>query len=120
MGLNGRSAEPGTVLVWKACTSFTQPQSNSTVPPRFGSETSSIPCSSSPLASSTIATQLAPVRLPTAIASAKWSAWAWVISTWVGSTSSAVTFAAGLFGFRNGSTSTRVSPSTSSKREWPR
>ena len=31
--------EPGIVLVWKAWTSFTQPQSNSTVPPRFGSLT---------------------------------------------------------------------------------
>ena len=34
-----------------------------------------------------------------------WSAWPWVIAMWVGSTSSAVATATGLFGFRNGSTS---------------
>ncbi len=27
VGLYGASADPGTVLVWKACTSLTQPQS---------------------------------------------------------------------------------------------
>src|SRR4051794_41575508 len=38
---------------------------------------------------------------------------------WVGSTSSAVCTAVGLFGFKNGSTSTVVSPSLSSKQECP-
>ncbi len=89
------------------------------MPPRLASIASSIPCSSRTFASSVIATKEAPVRLPTATASAKWSAWAWVMNTWVGSTSSAVTLAAGLFGFRNGSISTLVSPSTSSTVEWP-
>ena len=45
------------MLVCQAGTSLTQPQSNSTVPPRLGSLTFSTPCSSSQLASSTIATQ---------------------------------------------------------------
>ena len=40
----------GVVELWNAWTSFTQPQSNSTVPPRFGSETFSTPCSPSQLA----------------------------------------------------------------------
>src|SRR3954447_16376773 len=48
-----------------------------------------------------------------------WSAWPWVIAMWVGSTSSPEWTAAGLFGFRNGSTSTVVSPSLSSKQECP-
>ena len=48
-----------------------------------------------------------------------WSTWPWVIAMWVGSTSSAVATAAGLLGFRNGSTRTVVSPSLSSKHEWP-
>ena len=63
--LNGASSEPGSVLVCQAGTSLIQPQSNSTVPPRLGSLTSSTPCASSQLASSTIATQWAPVRLAT-------------------------------------------------------
>ena len=68
--LNGASSEPGIVFVCQAGTSLTQPQSNSTVPPRFGSLTASAPCASSQLASSTIATQCAPVRLATGTASA--------------------------------------------------
>ena len=71
------------------------------------------------MASSTIATQWAPVRFATGTASAMWSAWPWLIAMWVGSTSSAVATAAGLLGFRNGSTRTVVSPSLSSKHEWP-
>ena len=53
--LKGASSEPGIVFVCQAGTSLTQPQSNSTVPPRLGSLTSSTPCPSSQLASSTIA-----------------------------------------------------------------
>ena len=53
------------MFVCQAGTSLTQPQSNSTVPPRLGSLTFSTPCPSSQLASSTIATQWAPVRLAT-------------------------------------------------------
>ena len=63
--LNGDSADPGIVLVWKAWTSFTQPQSNSTVPPRLGSLTASTPRPLSQLAISTMATQWAPVRFAT-------------------------------------------------------
>ena len=59
--------------VWNACTSFAQPPSNSTVPPRLGSETFSTPWPWSQLAISTIAAIGAPVRLATATASAMWS-----------------------------------------------
>src|SRR3954449_2610602 len=117
--LNSCSSWQREVLVCQAGTSLTQPQSNSTVPPRFGSLSSSIPRAFSHSASSTIATQWAPVRLATGTASAMWSAWPWVMAMWVGSTSSPVCTAAGLFGLRNGSTSTVVSPSLSSKQECP-
>ena len=63
--------------------------------------------------------QWAPVRLATGTASAMWSAWPWLIAMWVGSTSSAVCTATGLLGFRNGSIRTVVSPSLSSKQDWP-
>ena len=63
--LNGVSPDPGIVFVWKAWTSFTQPQSNSTVPPRLGSVTASRPLPLSQLAISTMATQWAPVRFAT-------------------------------------------------------
>ena len=99
VGLYGASAEPAIVLVCQAGTSFTQPQSNRTVPPRLGSWTCSTPCSSSQLAISTIATHSAPVRVATPTASAMWSTCPWVIAMWVGSTSSALATAAGLLGF---------------------
>src|SRR3954470_21531936 len=117
--LNSASLCPGRVLVCQAGTSLIQPQSNSTVPPRLGSLSSSMPLLFSHSASSTMATQWAPVRLATGTASAMWSAWPWVMAMWVGSTSSPVWTAAGLFGFRNGSTRTVVSPSLSSKQECP-
>src|SRR3954447_5996316 len=117
--LKRASSCPGRVLVCQAGTSLIQPQSNSTVPPRLGSLSSSIPRAFSHSARSTIATQWAPVRLATGTASAMWSAWPWVMAMWVGSTSSPVCTAAGLFGLRNGSTSTVVSPSLSSKQECP-
>ena len=107
------------MLVCQAGTSFTQPQSNSTVPPRFGSLSAETPRASSHLAISTIATQWAPVRVATGTRSAVWSTWPWLTAMWVGSTSSAVATAAGLLGLRNGSTRTVVSPSLSSKHEWP-
>ena len=46
----------GVVELWSACTSFTQPQSKVTVPPRFGSETFSTPFEPSQPAVSTSAT----------------------------------------------------------------
>ena len=54
----------GEVPVCHAGVSRTQPPSNSTVPPMFGSATFSSPCSPSSPASSVIATTCAPVRLP--------------------------------------------------------
>ena len=110
---------PGVVEVCQAGTSRTQPPSNSTVPPRFGSATFSTPWSPSSSASSTMATHWAPVRLAMSTTSPQWSAWPWVRKMWVGSGSEASTAALGL-PLRNGSISTRVSPSTSSKQEWPR
>ena len=107
------------MLVCQAGTSLIQPQSNLTVPPRFGSWIASTPCSLSQFAISTIATHSAPVRVATGTASAMWSTWPWEIAMWVGSTSSAVATAAGLFGFRNGSIRTLASPSLSSKHECP-
>ena len=64
----------GVTAVCQAGTSFTQPQSNSTVPPRLGLETFSIPSPSISPASSTIATTWAPVRLASATVSPRWSA----------------------------------------------
>ena len=52
----------GVVEVCHAGTSLTQPQSNSTVPPRFGSKTFSTPSSPISPATSVIATTVAPVR----------------------------------------------------------
>src|SRR3954452_15178305 len=117
--LKRASSCPGRVLVCQAGTSLIQPQSNSTVPPRLGSLSSSIPRAFSHSASSTMATQWAPVRLATGTASAMWSAWPGVMEMWVGSTSSPLWTATGLFGFRNGSTRTVVSPSLNSKQECP-
>src|SRR5215211_487282 len=116
--LKGASSEPGIVLVCHAGTSFTEPQSNVTVPPRFGSWTSA-PRSPSQFAISQTATHGAPVRVATGTASAMWSACPWLTSTWVASTSSAVATALGLLGFRKGSTRTVAEPSLSSKQEWP-
>src|SRR5918994_1861353 len=110
----------GSVLVWKAGTSFTQPHSSSTVPPRFGSATSSIPWAESHRASSTIATHVAPVRFATSTTCAMWSAWPWVSRMCVGSTSSAPTTAAGLSGLRKGSIRIRAEPSAISNAAWPR
>src|SRR5918994_1182595 len=110
----------GSVLVWKAGTSFAQPHSSSTVPPRFGSATSSIPWAESHRASSTIATHVAPVRFATSTTCAMWSAWPWVSRMCVGSPSSAPTTAAGLSGLRKGSIRIRAEPSAISNAAWPR
>src|SRR5918997_5753022 len=109
----------GVVEVCQAATSRTQTSSNSTVPPRFGSETFSTPASPSSPAISAIATTCAPLRLAISSMSPKWSGWPCVRKMCVGSSSSGCTAALGL-PLRNGSTSTRVSPSDSSKHEWPR
>src|SRR5947209_1774944 len=109
----------GVTAVCQAGTSFTQPQSNFTVPPRLGSCTCSTPASVISLASSTIATTAAPVRLAMSTVSPRWSAWPWVSRIVVGSTSPASTAALGLPD-RNGSISTRCSPSEISKQAWPR
>src|SRR3954453_18242423 len=93
--------------------------SNVTVPPMFGSATFSTPSSPSSPASSTIATTCAFVRLALSPPSPRWSAWAWLRKMCVGSSSAALTAAFGL-PLRNGSISTRVSPSLSSKQAWPR
>ncbi len=61
----------GVVEVCQAGTSFTEPQSNSTVPPRLGSWTFSKPSPESSRAISTIATTSAPVRLAIATVSPK-------------------------------------------------
>src|SRR4051812_19460323 len=109
----------GVVEVCQAGTSFTQPQSNLTVPPMFGSATFSMPFSWSSFASSTMATHWAPVRLAMSTTSPQWSAWPCVRKMCVGSTSSGPTAATGL-PLRNGSIRMRVSPSLSSKHAWPR
>src|SRR5579859_5175796 len=108
----------GVVEVCQAGTSLTQPHANLTVPPRLGSKV----CTPSPPispASSTIATTGAPVRLAMSTVSPMWSAWPWVRRIVVGFTSSGETAALG-FPLRNGSISTRLSPSESSKQAWPR
>src|SRR4051812_31342210 len=109
----------GVVDVCQAGTSRTETLPNSTVPPRFGSETFSTPSSCSSFASSMMATTWAPVRLAMSAVSPMWSAWPCVRKMWVGSTSSAVTAAFGL-PVRNGSMRTRVSPSVSSNAACPR
>ena len=101
----------GVVDVCQAGTSLTEPQSNLTVPPRFGSRTSTPSSPSSP-ASSTIATTGAPVRLAIATVSPMWSAWPWVSRIVVAATSSALIVAFGL-PVRNGSIRRVVSPSES-------
>ena len=57
------TAPLGVVEVCQAGTSLTVPQSNSTVPPRFGSWTCSTPSAESSLAISTIATTSEPARV---------------------------------------------------------
>src|SRR3954452_2831423 len=110
----------GVVEVCHAGVRRTDTLPKSTVPPMFGSETFSRLCSDcSSLAISTIATTLAPVRLAISTVSPKWSAWPCVRKMWVGSSSSALHAAFG-FPVRNGSMSTRVSPSLSSKAACPR
>ena len=91
----------GVVEVCQAGTSLTEPQSNLTVPPRFGSRTSTPSSPSSP-ASSTIATTGAPVRLAIATVSPMWSPWPWVSRIVVAAASSALIAALG-FPVRNGS-----------------
>jgi hypothetical protein len=59
----------GVREVCQAGTSLTQPQSNVTVPPMFGSRTSATPCSAISSAISTRATTVAPVRLAIATVS---------------------------------------------------
>ncbi len=108
----------GVVEVCQAGTSLTQPQSNFTVPPRFGSRTS-IPSSPSSFAISTIATVGAPVRWAIDTVSPMWSPWPWVSRIVVGVTSSAAIAALGL-PVRNGSIRTVVSPSDTVKQACPR
>ncbi len=108
------------MLVCQAWTSFAQPQSKSTVPPRFGSRTSSTPCSPSQLASSTIAAHVAPVRCARPTASARWSTWPWVTRIVSGSSSSAVTLQPGCSASGRDRSATAALPSLSSKQEWPR
>src|SRR4029077_21067918 len=108
----------GLTAVCHAGTSFTEPQSNVSVPPRFGSRTST-PSPPISFASSTIATTVAPVRLAIATVSPRWSPWPCVSRIVVASSSSALAAALGL-PVRNGSTSTVVPPSLSAKAEWPR
>src|SRR3954468_24854452 len=110
----------GVVEVCHAGVRRTHTVPKSTVPPMFGSETFSRLCSDcSSLAISTIATTFAPVRLAISTVSPKWSAWPCVRKMCVGSSSSALHAAFG-FPVRNGSMSTRVSPSLSSKAACPR
>src|SRR3954471_16526096 len=110
----------GVVEVCHAGVRRTDTVPKSTVPPMFGSETFSSLCSDcSSLAISTIATTFAPVRLAMSTVSPKWSAWPCVRKMCVGSSSSALHAAFG-FPVRNGSMSTRVSPSLSSKAACPR
>ena len=87
----------GVVEVCQAGTSLTQPQSNLTVPPRFGSRTSTPSSPSSP-ASSTIATTGAPVRLAIATVSPMWSPCPWVSRIVVAAASSALIAAFGIAG----------------------
>src|SRR4051794_41035003 len=108
----------GETAVCQAGTSLTQPQSNLTVPPRFGS-TTSMPSWPSSFASSTMATTGASVRFAMSTVSPRWSACPWVRRIVVASTSEASLAAFG-FPVRNGSTSTVVEPSESVKHEWPR
>src|SRR3954454_6770164 len=110
----------GVVEVCHAGVRRTDTVPKSTVPPMFGSETFSSLCSDcSSSAISTIATTLAPVRLAMSTVSPKWSACPCVRKMCVGSSSSALHAAFG-FPVRNGSMSTRVSPSLSSKAACPR
>src|SRR3954470_4559074 len=109
----------GETAVCQAGTSFTQPQSKVTVPPRLGSLTSSTPAPAISLASSTIATTVAPVRLAMSTVSPRWSAWPCVSRITSAETSSAEAAAFGL-PVRNGSVSTVVPPAVSSKQDWPR
>ena len=109
----------GETAVCQAGTSLTQPQSNATVPPKFGSLTFSTPASAISLASSTIATTVAPVRLAMSTVSPRWSAWPCVSRITSGETSSADAAAFGL-PVRNGSVSTVAPPAVSSKQDCPR
>src|SRR4051812_36485928 len=116
----GMCAVPlGDTAVCQAGTSLTQPQSKATVPPKFGSRTSSTPSPLISAASSTIATTVAPVRLAMSTVSPRWSPWPWVSRITSGSTSSAVAAASGL-PVRNGSVRTVVPPALSSKQDCPR
>src|SRR4051795_11735412 len=109
----------GVTAVCQAGVSLTQPQSNLTVPPMFGSKTCSTPLEEISLASSTMATTGQLTRLAMSTASPRWSACPWVSRIADGSSSDASTAAFGL-PLRNGSIRTRVSPSDSSKAAWPR
>src|SRR3954453_19025478 len=109
----------GETAVCQAGTSFTQPQSKVTVPPRLGSRTSSTPDSAISLASSTIATTVAPVRLAMSTVSPRWSPWPCVSRIASASTSSAAAAAFGL-PVRNGSVRTVAPPALSSKQDCPR
>src|SRR5215216_252859 len=109
----------GETAVCQAGTSFTQPQSNCTVPPRLGSTTFSTPAPPISLASSTMARTVAPVRLAMSTVSPRWSACPWVSRMTSGETSSALAAAFG-FPVRNGSVRTVAPPAVSSKQDCPR
>src|SRR3954465_9014740 len=116
----GACAVPlGETAVCQAGTSFTQPQSNFTVPPSLGLSTFSTPSPLISAASSTIATTVAPVRLAMSTVSPRWSPWPCVSRITSGSTSSAEAAASGL-PVRNGSVRTVVPPALSSKQDCPR
>src|SRR4051794_24514154 len=109
----------GVTAVCQAGVSLTQPQSNLTVPPMLGSKTCSTPLEPISLASSTMATTGQPARLAMSTVSPRWSACPWVSRIALGLSSSACAAALGL-PVRNGSISTLVPPSDSSKQAWPK
>ena len=109
----------GETAVCQAGTSLTQPQSNCTVPPKFGSTTFSTPLPPISAASSTIASTVAPVRLAMSTVSPRWSPCPCVSRIASASTSSAEAAASGL-PVRNGSVSTVAPPALSSKHDCPR
>ena len=98
---------------------MTAPQSNFTVPPRFGSITFSTPLPPISLASSGTATTVAPVRLAMSTVSPRWSACPWVRRMNSAETSSGPAAAFGLPD-RNGSVTTVAPPALISKHDCPR
>src|SRR3954447_4332693 len=109
---------PGVTAVCQAGVIFTQPQSNWTVPPRFGLTTFSTPSPSISAASSTMASTVAPVRLAMATVSPRWSLWPCVRRIASAGSSSALAAAVGLPD-RNGSTRTSAPAPDRWNAEWP-